>query len=190
LSININQINIYEIVSCKTDGNYDVEYLIEILKNELFTDIYTLNSYLIQILTKNNFQDLISRNPIVIDDKFTFNINSVKENIGQSFNQIQDINSNQKNNNINNKKFLLQNPHTTMNLRKITSEPFREVNKQALLYSVNKSNQDFFSAKNQQNKNQIPIGSTPSYSSPLLSNLSNIDNNIYYDNGINIIFIK
>ena len=185
LSININQINIYEIVSCKTDGNYDVEYLIEILKNELFTDIYTLNSYLIQILTKYNFQDLISRNPIVINDKFTFNINSVKENIGQSFNQIQDINSNQKNNNINNKKSLLQNPHTTMNLRKITSEPFREVNKQALLYSVNKSNQDFFSAKNQQNKNQIPIGSTPSYSSPLLSNLSNIDNNIYYDNGIN-----
>ena len=79
LIINNNQDNIYEIVTLQEKSGFVVEYLINIIKNEVINDKNVLNNFLLNVINQNDIQKIInSPNPIKIIDQFLFNLYPIK----------------------------------------------------------------------------------------------------------------
>lgn len=112
LAINNNKTNIYEIIILSENREFDVEYLINIVKNEIIPDQKSLNKFILKLLIDYELLKLINiQNTIKINENFLFNLHSIKGSQKKYFNQIEifnalnmDNNGNIYNSNINNQK--------------------------------------------------------------------------------------
>ena len=82
LIINLNQNHIFEIARLNENDNIIVEYLIEIVKNDLSNDINKLSNCICRILLENGLQQMISLgNPINFENNLFINLHAINNNL-------------------------------------------------------------------------------------------------------------
>ena len=61
LNINYEQKNYFQIMNLNTSNNFSLEYIIEIIKNNIFNDLSLFNNYIFNNLLKNGIHNLVSK---------------------------------------------------------------------------------------------------------------------------------